>query len=491
MNAEPATPEHDLGGFFGRDLVYVILWAAQIGLATLLTPVETRLLGAASYGLAATCVTLMQLLVAVGAFGLQMAVQRVYARNGDDAARQVVTLSLVAAALCFLLVSVTGPLWAPALQFGSYSGTVFYAVTWAGLSAVTATTLGLLRSRDQLGRFALVSLMQTTVAEALSLALVVFVARTAKEYILGEMIGQAATLAVALCLVRPVRLRRSDWAASIRVLRFSAPLVSAAVATFVLSTSDRLVVNADRGHIAAGRYAVANSIGSILVMLTYALSESWLPRILSIADRERIGTALAQSRNALYALLIPLIVGMSATSPLLLRLWAPHSYNPDGLQLVVALTVITALPYAGTTTSTRILILKGQSRPAAQGTAIAAAVNLALNLALVPVLGIVGSAAATIVGYCVMHLLLARSARSLLRLPPLGRRLWTELSVAVVAVFAVLVIPVSTPFMVARGACGVACGVAALLMVLALRSQPGQRRPKLVGAWLDAHTEAR
>ncbi len=66
-------------GFFGRGVTYTGLWVAQRGVATLLTPLVTRLLGPAHFGIVASCLALMQLLVAVFEFGLGAAAQRVFA----------------------------------------------------------------------------------------------------------------------------------------------------------------------------------------------------------------------------------------------------------------------------------------------------------------------------------------------------------------------------------------------------------------------------
>jgi O-antigen/teichoic acid export membrane protein len=475
-----------LRGFFGRDLIYVLLWAAQLGVATLLTPVVTRLLGPNHYGFAAICVTLMQLLVAISGFGLNTAVQRTFANRGETAARKVVSLSILIAIVCFVIATVTGPTWATALRLGSYSGTVAYTVDWAMCTAVTSTILGLLRSRDQLGRFALIGLMQTALSEALSLALVVFVRRTAGEYILGEFLGQATTMLIGLLLAPPGWLRRQDIRELRAVIGFAAPLIPAALSSFVLSASARLVVNADLGRIAAARYAVASNVGMIAILLLYALSESWMPRIFSISDQGEVQDALTHSRNALYTLLMPLTVGLCVASPLLLRLWAPSSYRPDGLQLYVAIIAVSTFPYAGGSTRNRALMRAGKTRPAATVTMIAASVSLGINLLLVPVIGIAGSTVATLVAYILMHALVLRYSQPLLQLPRPSGRLGLEVAVSVAIVFAALLLPTSIPFLILRGLAGVFCALLLLAMLSVLRKTPTTPLLLHISHWVNA-----
>jgi O-antigen/teichoic acid export membrane protein len=492
MASEPlapsAQPSQPLSGFFGRDLIYVALWAAQVGLATLLTPVVTRLLGAYHYGFAAICITMMQLLVAIAGFGLNVAVQRTYASRGDEASRKLVTLSIGMAAVCFVIATATGPLWAKALHLGSYTGAVAYTVDWAMCSAVTQTVLGLLRSRDRLGHFALISLMQTTLSEALSLALVVVVARTASEYILGELLGQAATLAVGLLLAGPVRLRRGDGAGLAAVLRFSAPLVPLALAGFVLSASARLIVNADMGRVAAARYSVASNVGSIPLLLLFALFESWMPRVFALSDSDAADDVLRQSRDTLYALIIPMTLGLCIVSPLLLRLWAPASFDPDGLRFYVSMIVISTLPAAGASSSSRVLLRGGKSRPVAVANIVAAVINLVLNLALVPAIGIAGSTLATLSAYCSMHVFLERQSRALMVVRRPSRRLVVEMALSVAVIMLMLLIPLSLPFMLARAVAGIFCGLVLLAMLYVLRSPSERFGLRGLTHWLRART---
>jgi O-antigen/teichoic acid export membrane protein len=486
MTTEQQTPKEVMRGFFGRDLIYVLLWAAQLGAATLLTPVITRLLGPHHYGFAALCVTMMQLLVAMAGFGLNMAVQRTFANKGETAARKVVSLSIVIAAVFFAIATSTGPIWSKALHLGAYRGAIAYTVDWTVCTAVTATILGLLRSRDQLGRFALIGLMQTALSELLSLALVVFVKPTANEYILGEFLGQAATLIVGLFLVRPAWLRRRDFRDLWAVMVFAAPLIPAALSSFVLSASARLVVNADLGVAAAARYAVASNVGMIAILLLYAVSESWMPRIFSMSDQEAVQDALTHSRNALYALLIPLTVGLCVASPVLLRIWAPSSYRPDGLQLYVAMIAVSTFPYAGASTRTRALMRTGKTRPAATVTMLAAALSLAINLVLVPVIHIAGSTVATLVAYIFMQAVVVRYSQPLLELPRPSLRLCIEVAAAVAVVFAALLVPLSVPFLILRALVGVACGLLILAMLSVLRKPPTNRLLIPISHWVHA-----
>jgi O-antigen/teichoic acid export membrane protein len=116
---------HALRGLFGRDSLYMLTWVAQLLCAALLTPVITRVMGAAQFGGAAAATAVMQILFVVAGLGLSTAIQRQYAARGGPAqARALLTLAIAAAFVVTVLVDATGELWSPYLGFGSYGGAV-------------------------------------------------------------------------------------------------------------------------------------------------------------------------------------------------------------------------------------------------------------------------------------------------------------------------------------------------------------------------------
>jgi O-antigen/teichoic acid export membrane protein len=451
-------------GLFGRDLLYVLLWAAQIGAVALFTPITTRLLGPSRYGQAAVAVALMQVLFAVGTFQLQTAIQRAHARNGEQAARVLISLAIVIALITLAVADLTGPLWSPLTGGHGYTATIRYAVMWAALSAVTNAGLGLIRSRDRLGQFAIVSFAQSVFAEAVAVGLVFLVRRTASEYVFGQMAAQAMAMGLALCFARPILPRWRDAAIVTGALRYSAALVPAALGVFVIDVSDRFVIHGDLGSAAVGRYAVARNVGGLAIMLLVALNNAWMPRVFRLPSGALRRAVLGASRNAIYAMLIPAMLGWTLVSPLLLELFAPASYRPEGLVRIVVLISVTSFPAAAAASATRVILCSGRTAPLGTATVLAAAVNLGLNFLLVPILGIEGSALATLIAYTVRWALLALVAARVARLPALPVSLLLGMLASIGAEFALAELPNAGPLVALR----VVLGGAALITFAAL-----------------------
>ena len=443
----PGGDDDDVAGalraLFGRDVVYVVLWAVQLVAAALVTPIVTRLLDVDAYGLVVTANSVMQILFLVFGLGLAQALQREYARNDDHrAAERLVAVGLVAATVGTMCGLLLAP-WAAA-ALGIQAAPLQLAVVWAGLSAATNTGLALLRSQDRLVPFAFVSLFQSVVAEAISLLLVAFVADTATMFILGQAGAQVIALVGAIWLGGVSRLRRDDRGLVRRALRFGVPLVPAMLSVFVLDTSDRLLITALQGPGAVARYQVAYNVGALPMLLLGLLNTSWMPRIFTFTDHTRRAAVLAASRDVLYRLLVPTLVGMAAGAPLVLRLWAPSSYDPDDLLLVNAVVLLCAVPFAAGLSWTRALMAAGSTKFLALAQGGAAVVNVLLNLLLLPWLGLVGAALSTLVAFVVLTLVLGKGARWTTPVPRTPRSLLLTLCLACVATVALALVPTSS-----------------------------------------------
>jgi O-antigen/teichoic acid export membrane protein len=445
------TVAHALRGLFGRDSLYMVSWVAQLACAALLTPVITRVMGASEFGGVAAAIALMQVLFVVAGLGLWTAIQRQYAASGGPVqARKLLTVAVAAAFVVTVLLDATGQLWSSQLGFGNYGGALRLAVVWGGVSAATNSALALIRSKDRLLGFSFVSVLQSVGAAAASVALVTTVRPTATVFLLGQLLMQVLAFSLALVWVMPARIRRSDAALVRSALAYALPLVPAALGTFVLAAADRFIVQAQLGPVELARYQVAYNIGSIPLLLVSILNMAWLPRIFALEDTRERPAVLAACRDALYALLIPVVVGLSAGLPLMLRIWAPAEYRPDGLLLVTALVIIAVLPYTAGSTATRTLLAGGQTRWIAVATLVAAIANVGLNFLLVPVYGLEGSALATFLAYLLLQRLLqSRVPLSAAPRPASPRLLLGLVGAGLVALLAAE-LPTSDAFLVVR-----------------------------------------
>jgi O-antigen/teichoic acid export membrane protein len=450
MEDHHAEADEALRGLFGRDSVYLGLWAVQLVWAALFTPITSRLLGATNFGVASAATAVMQILVSLGGFGMQTALQRVFERSGEIAARKAMAASIGIATVVCLAAAATGVLWAAPLGFGSFSAVVRECVAWGWLTAITSAGLGLLRSRDQLRPFATATLLQSVAAEGLGLVFVVAIKATAAEYLMGIVIAQAAAALCVLFSTAPLPAGRSDRRMIQTSVKFGAGLVPAALAQFVFDASDRLVVHGDLGSVATARYSVARNIGGLTVVLLTVMNNVWMPRVFAFVDGPLLRTVLRTSRDAIYAILVPLILGLGAVSPYLLSLWVPPSYRPLGMQVVLSIISATAFFAAIGTAATRALLHSGKTATVGVLTTLAAVVNLGLNLILVPTWGLTGSAVATLASYAALGVMLHISGQRVMGVDRSPPSLFLAGGLSIGASLALTQAPVWGPFIAVR-----------------------------------------
>jgi O-antigen/teichoic acid export membrane protein len=463
-----------MSGLFGRDTIYLATWVLQIVAAAGVTPFVTRLLGPGEFGPVAAATAVMQVLFVLAGCGLQVAVQRWYAEPGGHvAAARLLTLGIGVSVAVTAVAVATGPLWSRPLGFSSFDTDLLIAVLWAGASAVTAAGLALLRSQDRLLGFASASLMQSVVSEGLSLGLVAWHSDTSETYLLGHLVAQLLAVAVVLRATPPRWLRRRDLPLARAGLAYGLPLVPAALGAFVLNAADRLMVQGYLGEVEVARYQVAYNIGSLPMLVLTALTTVWLPRFFAVSDDGERRAVLAASRAALQRLLAPVLVGMSVTSPLVLQVWASAEYRPLDLTLVTAVVIVSAVPFTAVQSATRDLLTRSATKAVAWSTVLAAVANVALNVLLIPAMGITGAALATFLAYAVQHvLLLVATGWS----PDHGIGPWPSVQLALAGglAFAVLPLPTDTGGLALRTVVGLAC-LAWFVRVLRAVAAPAAR----------------
>jgi len=395
--------ESPLHHMFGRDFFYVFGGVLPLALSALILPVLTRLMGPKQFGIVSFAVAISSVLFILLSFGMQTGIQREYPRRGGvKRSREIVAVSTVFILLLTIALTLTANAWAGLVKAGEFPWAMKLMAEWSGAAAIALICLGFLRSADRLAAYLVVVLTQSVGAQAIGVVLILSRGHTAKNYLIGLVVGQFIAAAIALILVRP---SLSGLAMFIRfggVLTFSLPLVPLLLSNFVLWSGDRIIVQRDLGSTSQARYAIAYAIGAMAINLTSQLNQAWMPRVFAMSDLAERRRILAQIQKQLLGLLVPTVIGVSLAVPLLLAIAAPPSYHPESLVFLTVLIVPTALPYSVVLANTRTLLAHGKSARLAGATLVCAAVNIALNIVLVPRMGLKGSALATLLSYAAL-----------------------------------------------------------------------------------------
>ena len=390
-------------------MLFVVVLSLQTVAAGVVSPVLAHMLGPTEFGSLAAAIALHQALIVLAVLGLDQGLVLQRAADKDSrAARGLVTVGIALSMAVTLVIGVTGPLWSPALGFGGFSSLVIATVLWTAPGAIVLLTLAELLTEDRLGPFVAVSVLSAVGGQVFGIVLLFSVSRTAATYAWGGVISQSAAMVVALICTRPRLAGLRDRAVTARAFRIGIPMAFSGAAFFVLNAGDRIIVQRDLGAFQVGRYQVAYTVGWVVVLLVMFTSQAWTPRFAGVQDEAERWALLGQSRDELYRLLVPVTLGITLAAPVALRLVAPPTFQPTSLLIVVYLVAVSAFPIAAGGASARALITMRRPKPLAVVAGVAAAINIALNIVLVPVMGITGAALATVAAFALQAFLQVR-----------------------------------------------------------------------------------
>jgi O-antigen/teichoic acid export membrane protein len=430
------------GQLFGRSLLYVVVWSLSLVASVLVVPFVTRLLGVVGFGRLAAALAVGQILVVVFGLGMNAAIIRQYVDDDDDRrARGLLFVAFVLAFLLTALVYMKGPIWCGVLGFRTFSGPLRLIVLWGFPAASCQAALGLLRAQDRLRAFSSVSVLQSVGTQACGLAMVLWISRSATLYAFGLLVGQFAALLVAVVVSRPRAAGLSDGAAVRDSLAFGLPLVPQGLAVFVLSAGDRVVIQRMLGPTAVGRYQVAYSVGSLILVLMAFLNQSWEGAVLSIPDETLRAEVLSHSRDRLLRTIQPLLIAIVAGAPIALRVFAPPVFRPNELVVVSAVVALSATPYAFYMANVLRLFSARRTRPLAVACVVCAVANILMNFLLIPILGITGSALASLLAFALQAAMTEWAASRFLVTHAPSASTWAFVFAGSAAAIATVVLP--------------------------------------------------
>ncbi len=386
-----------VGDLFGRGMVYVVVWSMQLVVGTLVSPILAHLVKVADFGALSAAIALFQLLIVLTVFGLDQAleIQRLEDRDGLRA-RGLMAAGTVLAFTVTAVAAATSTWWGPALGFRTDSPLLLVTLLWTAPGAVVLLSLSILQAEDRLARFATVSLVSTVGSQVLGIVLLFAFDRSIVAYAWGGVAGQWLGMMLALWWTRPRWRGIADLVTLRRAVALGIPLVLASLSQFIITAGDRFIIQRYLGEVQVARYQVAFTVGNVMVLLLTFTNRAWLPRLKSIVDPARRWQMIGESRDGIYWLLGWALLGLTAGAAPLLRIFAPASYEPTSLVLVVFVIGLCALPVAAGGASSRMLITVRRSGPLAWGAAAAVVTKILATFLLLRWFGLAGVAVATL-----------------------------------------------------------------------------------------------
>ena len=425
----------------------------------LLLPIYLQGPGTRRYGTVALVTSIVAFLTILFRLGLDGALMRMHFdldesdRPGLYRSLMAVTLA-VAAAGSLLFAAGFGPFFEAIFQapFVPY-GVLALAITFVNSADYVPSIL--YRATQQPGRFLTFNLGSFAVSSAISIAFVLG-GLGAAGVLLGQLIGGAIMFAVVLVVA--LRPRGPLWLPSVvrPALRFGVPIVPHQISTWTTRLSDRwllaflLVLPTAQERLALiGVYQLGYQLGSVVSMLATSFNAAWTPFLYRVGETSAGPTVFRHMFTITSAGFLWLALALGAFAPEIIAVIARPGYEmaADVLPVVAIGSAFQAMY----TMLVGIIFLRRRTAYLPIITVVSAAINIGLNLLLIPRYGIMGAAWTTLIAYVLFAILTWMFARAVYPLSLDYARVGVAVTVAVAGLVLARMVDASADDAVAAG----------------------------------------
>lgn len=395
-------------GLLGESAVYGIGGVANQSLNILLVPIYARQLEASGYGVVAVISATLSLAGMIATLALPQAFFRSFLQESSDARgkRHVLavtaTLRLVASfgfVALFTLASVPITL----LVFGG-SLAELPLIALIGpivfFDSLNSIPLAFLRAQRRPAPYVTITFTRAILGSILIIFFVVVLDLGPLGVVLGSTGSALVSASMGVAAVLRAERFRFVWDSALvrHMLTFSLPLVPASIAAWGLNLSDRYVIRAFDGFSAAGVYSSGYQAGLVVTAIAVApFTLAWGAAYWEISrgpDAERI---IGRVLTAFVIVATGIALGLSAIGSDAIRILLGHQF--EGARFVVPFSAFSSVVYGAYAILATGLNIRSQTRWLPLTMAAAAIGNVALNLLLVPRMGYIGAAVASLISY--------------------------------------------------------------------------------------------
>ena len=263
---------------------------------------------------------------------------------------------------------------------------------------ITTVPASILRVNFRSARFSALSIVSLLVQFGAITYMVFFVEPSAKSVLTGRLLGTAFEALIFFWAVRR-ELSLKFSATELRgMLGFGAPLIFGQLAFILFTAIDRFFVERYGGFKEVGAYTIANSIVSVIsILITVPFSQVWTVMRFSVMNEEGADEYYARVLTYMVIAGMFLALCVSAVAGDGIIRFGLQKYWPAAV-VIPLLALSTVLDGASRVLNVGITLRKRTIlSPVVIGAALA--VNLGLNILLIPRYGMLGATVATLLSY--------------------------------------------------------------------------------------------
>jgi len=412
---------HSIKRFFKDAATYAVSGMATTFIGVVMVPIYTRVFTPSEYGALDLINTLLAFLILFGMMGQPSAVGRFYVDAESDLDRRLyastsgVFVFLLAAVVAAIGLLARGPVADFLLGTRVYGPALVVAMMTFPFTVLFRFLQNMLKWRQEPLRYLLVSVGAMVLGLGLTIYLVVVAGMGVTGVFLAMLVNSVVFSSVAFIAGRTSfaagfsRSRLSD------LLKFGAPLIPVGIAYYLLTYSNRYFLRYFEGLETVGLYAIGVRVSAVLALMLNGFQMAIGPFVYSHYKEPDAPQTFAKTFDYVSVATTLAVTTLALFASDIVAVFATPTYMPAHV-VVPLLAAGTAMYGLGAYFSFGIGIAKKTIHRAWTG-ALAAGVNVLLNVVLVPRWGMMGAACATAFSFALLAWIQMRLSQKYYRVP--------------------------------------------------------------------------
>lgn len=407
-------------------LIYGLGSAVSKLILFLLLPLYSRALTIASYGSMELTNLVVAICVILFSMGMNGAVQRYYwsLGNSNDTKQKIVLhglfVTVVTSVFVFIGALVLVILWKEVINKNSLDVTILFIALIAGFGEnIFQFSLDVLRLKFKSKLYVLLSVLKSIAAFSFITLFILKFNLGYKGYFYSICVVNSLFAFCGVCVSISFSKFKIDVDMLKKLVHFGFPLVGFGIANYMFASIDRWMLVTMTDTVQVGLYSFAYKISFLLSLVTSAFGQAWSPFAMRVygegGDYKRL---LINVSSIYFGILTICVLGIIGLSAILAPLLFDASYLVS-IPMVGMLTLTNALQATGQITAFGFTI-KNKTSYFTLISLIAFTLNAVCNYLLIPHLGALGAAIATMASNTVMAYLFLYFAQ---RTYPIGYKL--------------------------------------------------------------------
>lgn len=401
--------------FFANSILYTMGSMMTPLIGFIMLPFFTNNLSTAEYGILTTIQTLIGMFQLFLLLSLHGAVTRFFYDFLDQPQKQkeylgtiyifVIIFSTLVSLVLLLLSDFIGSILFSEIPIKPY---YFYLVGMAWLSALLTLPLALLRALEKANLYILVNFFKSILIMILTIYLISDKGLGVEGALLAQIMATFVIVLITYILQLKYLKIAFNWTFIKQSLRFSLPLLPHVASSWIINSSDRIILEKFVEISDLGVYALAAQISMVLGLFYSSLNSALVPRYtrLRIDGSDNEANKLLRTFSIIIILfgILAIPIGIYAV-----KILTTTEYH--GAIVLIPILLIGQIINGYYFVFVAKLFYTKKSGAIATSSSIAAITNILINLSLIPVIGVLGAVLSTIGSELIRLILIYRASK--------------------------------------------------------------------------------